>query len=101
VHAGADVTFKTGWGGSQVWVDVSAGWIPENGIFTLDSRLSFANVQDALNAQLKGNFVGVQAWGSYFFNRNTRASLVLEENINPYSRSDTKVFFMLDWKVTL
>lgn len=101
VRAAADVTFKTGWGGRQVWVDVSAGWIPENGIFTLDSRLSFANVEDALNAQLKGNFFGVQAWGSYFFNRNTRASLVLEENINPYSRSDTKVFFMLDWKVTI
>ena len=101
VRALADVTVKTGWGGRQIWVDASVGWIPENGLFTLDGRLSFANIQDGLNARLNGNFFGLQAWGSYFLNRNTRASLVLEENLNPYSKSDTKVFFMLDWKVTL
>ncbi len=101
VRAAADVTVKAGYGGRQVWVDVNAGWVPENGIFTLDGRLSFANVEDSINARLKGNFFGVQAWGSYFLNRNTRVSLVLEENLNPFSKSDTKVFFMLDWKITL
>ncbi len=101
VRGGADVTVKAGYGGRQVWVDVNAGWVPENGLFTLDGRLSFANVEDSLNKRLKGNFFGVQLWGSYFLNRNTRASLVLEENVNPFSKSDTKVFFMLDWKITL
>ncbi len=101
VRAGLDLTAKVGWGGRQVWVDGSVGWVPENGIFSLDGRLSIANSQDNLNTRLNGTFVGLQAWASYFFNRNTRASLVLEENLNPYSKSDTKVFFMLDWKVTL
>jgi hypothetical protein len=58
-------------------------------------------LEAGLNKRLKGNFFGVQLWGSYFFNRNTRASLVLEENLNSFSKSDTKVFFMLDWKITL
>lgn len=101
VRGGADVTVKAGYGGRQVWVDVNLGWLPENGLFSLDGRVSFANVEDSLNKRLKGNFFGVQLWGSYFFNRNTRVSLVLEENLNSFSKSDTKVFFMLDWKVTL
>ncbi len=101
VRGGADVTFKTGYGGRQLWVDVSLGWLPENGVIAIDGRFSFANVQDVLNKRLKGNFFGGQLWGSYFFNRNTRASLVIEQNINAFSKSDTKVFFMLDWKITL
>jgi hypothetical protein len=101
MRAAADASFKGGWGGRQLWIDVTAGWVPENGIFTVDGRFSFANVQDGLNARLRGNFFGAQLWGSLFLNRNTRASVVLEENVNPFSRSDTKLFFMLDWKVTL
>ena len=101
VRAAADGTIKAGYGGRQIWVDATLGWAPENGVFSLDGRVSFANVEDSLNKRLKGNFFGMQLWGSYFFNRNTRASLVLEENINAFSKSDTKLFFMLDWKVTL
>jgi hypothetical protein len=101
VRGGADGTVKAGYGGRQIWVDVNLGWAPENGVFSLDGRLSFANVEDSLNKRLKGNFFGVQLWGSYFLNRNTRASLVLEENLNSFSKSDTKVFFMLDWKITI
>ena len=101
VRGGLDGTLKVGYGGRQIWVDLNLGWAPENGVFSLDGRLSFANVQDSLNTRLKGNFFGGQLWGSYFFSRNTRASLVLEENLNAFSKSDTKVFFMLDWKITL
>jgi hypothetical protein len=101
VRGGADGTLKTGYGGRQIWVDVNLGWAPENGLFSIDGRISYANVEDTITRRLKGNFFGAQLWGSYFFNRNTRASLVLEENLNQFSRSDTKVFFMLDWKVTL
>lgn len=101
LRAALDVTLKGGYGGKQIWVDVNGGWAPESGLFSLDARVSYAYIEDGITRRLRGNFVGAQLWGSYFFSRNTRASVVLEENINPYSRSDTKLFFMLDWKVTL
>ena len=81
------------------WEEVRPGLDP--GVFTLDGRLSYANVEDSLNRRLKGNFFSGQLWGSYFLNRNTRASVVLEQNLNPFAKSDTKVFVMLDWKVSL
>ncbi len=101
VRASADLSLKLGYGGRQIWFDLAAGWAPENGLFSLDGRFSFANVEDGLNRRLGGSFFGGQLWGSYFFSRSTRASLVLEQNINRFTKSDTKMFVMLDWKVSL
>ncbi len=101
LRASADVTYKSGFGGSQFWVDLAGGFLPENGLFSVDARLSYANIADDVNALLKGSFFGAQLWGSWFLTRSTRASVMVEENVNPFSKSDTKVFLIFDWKVTI
>jgi len=101
LKAGADLTFKTGYGGRQVWFDLSGGWAREGLPFTIDARISWVHVADALNNRLVGGFFGAQLWGSYFLGKNVRASVMVEENVSKYSNSDFKVFAVLDWKVLL
>ncbi len=101
LRASADATYKTGFGGSELWIDVAGGWQPEINLFSLDARISYANISDDLNPALRGSFFGAQLWGSWFLTRSTRASVMLEENVNPFTRSDTKVFLIFDWKVTI
>ena len=101
LKASLDLTYKNGYGGRQAWVDLAGGWTPENGLFTVDARLSYANIHDPLNPLLQGGFFGAQLWGSWFLSRSTRASLVVEENVNAFTRSDTKVFLIFDWKITI
>jgi hypothetical protein len=43
----------------------------------------------------------VQLWGSYRLAASSRVSLVLEENVNNFTKSDTKVFFLFDFKSVL
>lgn len=96
-----DVTARTGNGGSQVWADLTAGYGFGNGRLTLDGRLSAAHIQDGFNPLLAGGFLGAQVWASHALTRAARVSLVLEQNVNPYTRWDTKVFFLFDWKAIL
>ncbi|MBX5484218.1 MAG: hypothetical protein IRZ16_20520 [Myxococcaceae bacterium] len=100
-HANADVTWRNGWGGRQLWVDLNAGVARSGSRWSLDGRFSFASVRDQYNALLRGDFYGGQLWGSYRIARSARASVVLEENINPFTRSDTKVFFVIDLQAVL
>ncbi|MFT3837687.1 MAG: hypothetical protein QM723_11895 [Myxococcaceae bacterium] len=100
-RASADLTYKRGYGGTQFWADLAGGFTPEGGLFTLDARLSYANIRDSQNLLLHGDFFGAQIWGSWFLSHSTRASVMLEENVNPFTKSDTKVFLIFDWKVTI
>ncbi|MBN1203467.1 MAG: hypothetical protein JXB05_00900 [Myxococcaceae bacterium] len=101
LRSALDVTYRTGFGGSQLWGDLTGGLSFDQGRFELDARLSMALVDDALNPQLKGNFFGAQVWASRSLSRAARVSLVLEQNINPFTRSDTKAFFLFDLKAHL
>jgi hypothetical protein len=101
VRSALDVTYRTGFGGNQLWVDLSGGYSFDHGLLDLDGRLSVAHVDDEFNPQLRGNFFGAQVWGSRALSRTTRASLVVEENVNPFSRPDTKVFLLFDLKANL
>jgi hypothetical protein len=96
-----DLTYKRGYGGTQFWADLAGGFTPEGGLFTLDARLSYANIRDSLNQQLRGDFFGAQIWGSWHLSHSTRASVMIEQNFNPFTKSDTKVFLIFDWKVTI
>jgi hypothetical protein len=98
IHAAADVTFKTGYGGGQIWTDISGGWAPQTLPLTADLRFTWANLGDMYNPLLKGNFFGFQVMGGYAFARNARLSVALEENVNPFSKSDTKIFLLFDLK---
>ncbi|WP_224249186.1 hypothetical protein [Hyalangium gracile] len=101
LRSGLDVTYRTGFGGDQLWVDLTGGYSFDRGLFDLDARLSVAHVDDAFNEQLRGTFFGAQVWGSRALSQAARVSLVLEQNVNPFSRSDTKVFFLFDLKANL
>ena len=101
LRSALDVTYRTGFGGNQLWVDLTGGYSFDQGQFELDGRLSVAHVDDAFNPQLQGSFFGAQLWASKALTRAARLSVVLEQNVNPFSRSDTKAFFLFDLKATL
>ncbi len=101
LRSALDVTYRTGFGGSQLWVDLTGGYSFDQSLFELDGRLSVARVDDGFNPQLRGTFFGAQLWASRALSRAARLSLVLEQNVNPFSRSDTKAFFLFDLKATL
>ncbi len=96
-----DVTYREGYGGSQLWADLTAGYGFGEGRFTLDGRLSAARIRDGFNPLLAGNFLGTQVWASQALSRAARLSLVLENNVNPFTRWDSKVFFLFDLKASL
>ena len=101
IKAGADVTFKTGYGGGQIWTDISAGWAPITLPVHADFRFTWANLGDQLNPLLKGNFFGLQLAGGFAFTRSARLSAAIEQNFNPFTKSDTKVFLLFDIKANI
>jgi hypothetical protein len=96
-----DVTYRTGFGGDQLWGDLTGGYTFDRERFTLDARVSFARIFDSFNARLGGNFYGAQVWASRALTRATRLSLVVEQNFNPFTDSDTKAFLLFDLKASL
>lgn len=101
LRSALDVTYRTGFGGNQLWVDLTGGYSFDANLLDLDARLSVAHVDDEFNPQLRGNFFGAQLWASRMLTRAARVSLVLEQNVNPFTRSDTKAFFLFDLKANL
>lgn len=101
IRSGLDVSWRNGYGGRQFWLDYTAGYLGGEGRWSVDGRLSIASIRDAQNPLLRGTFYGAQLWGSYQLTPAARASLVVEENINPFTKSDTKVFFVFDLKAVL
>lgn len=101
IRANADVTYRNGFGGRQLWFDLNGGYVGEENRWSVDARVSTANVADAYNTNLRGQFLGFQVWGSYALTRAARLSLALEQNVNPYTSSDTRVFFLFDVKAVL
>lgn len=101
VRSNVDVTYRNGYGGRQLWLDLSGGYVGDDNAWSVDGRISTANVTDAYNSHLRGTFLGVQVWGSYALTRAARFSLAVEQNVNPYTRSDTKVFLLFDVKAVL
>lgn len=98
---GLNAIYRTGFGGEQLWTDLSAGWFPEGSRFSLEGRLSYVEVQDSQNPLLRGTFYGAQAWGSYAITPQAKASIVVEENVNPFTRSDFKVFLLFDLRAVI
>ncbi|QSQ18119.1 hypothetical protein JY572_03465 [Myxococcus landrumensis] len=96
-----DVTYRTGYGGDQLWADLTGGYSFDRERITLDARVSFARIFDSFNARLGGNFYGAQVWASRALTRAARLSLVVEQNVNPFSDSDTKGFLLFDLKASL
>jgi hypothetical protein len=96
-----DVSYRRGYGGRQLWVDLTGGYTAGDERYTLDGRFSLANVADAFNPTLQGTFYGAQVWVSYLFSHSARGSLAIEENINDFTRSDFKVFFLFDLRTIL
>ena len=101
VRSALDVTYRNGYRGRQLWVDATAGYVPEHGRFTVDGRVSVAHVSDGFNPYLRGTFYGLQAWGSYALTNAARVSLVLEENVNPLTVAEAKAFLLFDLKANL
>jgi hypothetical protein len=97
-RAMTDLTFKTGYGGRQIWWDLNGGYAPVMGSFNAEARVSVANVTDDVNALLKGTYVGFQVFGGYLVTRASRISLVFEANFGPATKADTKVFALYDLK---
>ncbi len=100
-RSAADLTYKSGFGGRQLWFDLTGGYVPEDAFWTIDARISIADIADGFNPRLQGTFFGAQAWASYLFTSNARASLMLEQNVNRFTRSDTKLFLVFDLRALL
>ncbi|MGQ0508377.1 MAG: hypothetical protein ACT4TC_24015 [Myxococcaceae bacterium] len=100
-RSAVDLSYRAGYGGHQLWGDLTGGWSDPSRRWSVDLRFTAAQLQDSLNAQLRGLFLGGQLFGSHRFNDVARLSLVLEQNLNAFSRSDTKIFFLFDVKATL
>jgi hypothetical protein len=94
----ADATFKTGYGGRQIWVDVNGGYAPLVGSFSAEARVSVANITDMVSSSLRGTYTGVQVYSSYLLTRASRISAVFEANFGPVTKSDLKVFALYDLK---
>lgn len=94
----ADLTFKSGYNGRQIWFDLNGGWAPLMASFTAEARISVANVTDPVNQYLKGTYIGAQVFASYALTRASRLSVVVEANFGPATRSDLKVFALYDLK---
>jgi hypothetical protein len=100
-HSSLDLTYRTGFGGTQAWADLTCGTSSRDAVYTWDIRISYANITDQLNPLLRGSFIGGQVWGSYRLTGSSRISAVLEENVNSFTRSDTKFFFVFDFRSLL
>lgn len=96
-----DTSYRTGYGGRQLWVDLTGGYSGAENRYTLDGRLSVANVADGFNPLLRGTFYGAQLWLTYLFAHGARGSVIFEENINDFTRSDFKIFFLFDFRAVL
>jgi hypothetical protein len=100
-RAALDVMYRVGFGGRQIWVDLTGGrdlWV---GKLALDGRVSLASIRDSLNPALNGLFGSAQVFGSFHLAPGARLSLAIEENINSFTRSETKLFFLFDWGARL
>jgi hypothetical protein len=100
-HAGLDVSWRNGWGGRQLWLDLTAGFLGPSRRWTVDGRVSVASVKDAENPFLQGEFFGAQLWGSLLLSPGARASVVVEHNVNPFTRADTRASMVLDLGASL
>jgi hypothetical protein len=96
-----DVTLRNGLGGNQLWMDLNGGYAPDSRPYSLEGRISFANVKDTQNPLLQGSFFGAQLWTSIAMTRAARLSVMMEQNVNPFTRSETKLFLLFDLKATL
>lgn len=101
VHTALDATYRTGVGARQLWIDLTAGFAPNRGRYSIDARFSLANVRDTYNPLLRGAYYGVQLWASYLLTSTTRCSLLIEENTNPQTKLDSRVFLLLDLRAFL
>jgi hypothetical protein len=98
VRVNATATFKTGYGGRQIWGDLNGGYVPLMGNFSAEARFSVANITDMVNSLLKGTYYGGQVYASYALTRASRISLVGEVDFGPATKSDVKVFALYDLK---
>ena len=96
-----DASFRTGYGARQLWVDLTGGYSAAENRYSVDGRVSVANVTDGFNPLYRGTFYGGQLWLSYLFAHSARGSVILEENINDFTRSDFKIFFLFDFRAVL
>ncbi len=100
-RSAVDFTYRAGYGGRQLWLDLTGGWTDAPGHWSVDARLSAASIEDAENTLLRGMFWGAQLWSSYAFSNAARISLALEQNLNPFTKGETKLFFLFDIKAIL
>jgi hypothetical protein len=101
IRSALDATARYGSQARQFWLDYTLGYVPDHGRWTVDGRVSFASVRDGFNPNLRGNFFGLQAWGSYALTHAARVSLVLEGNSSPLTTYEAKAFALFDLKATL
>lgn len=100
-RTGLDTVWRQGQGGTHFLIDLNGRYAPALSRFSADLRLTFARVRDQVNQRLRGDFYGAQLGGSYALSPLAKATVVIEENINPFTRSDFKVFAFLDFRGAL
>ena len=100
-RADVDVSYVGGWGGRQLWANAHVGLDLDHGRYSIDVRGSLANVQDGLNPYLQGTFVGGNLSAGIRLIRGVKLTAVAEENTNPYTMQDFRLYGLLDVGIAL
>jgi len=94
--AAADFTLRRGSEGNSGWLDVHGSWRPPSRPYSVEARLSYADVRDGLQPLLQGQFLGAQVRAAWALSRVASVSVVLEQNVSALDKSDTRAFAQLD-----
>ncbi len=100
-RADADASYTNGWGGRQFWANVHGGVDLDRGRFMVDLRGSAASIRDAFNPNLAGTFLGANLQLGAQLVKGVKLTGIVEENTNPYTRQDFRVYGVLDVGILL
>lgn len=96
-----DVTWRNGYGGRQLWAYAAGGHAFTRIPLSIDLALSHAIVRDGFNPLLQGSSTGVQLLAGYQFLEGARLTVIGEENFGTFSRSDFRLYALIDLRADL
>ncbi|MFN7132750.1 MAG: hypothetical protein ACK4N5_11760, partial [Myxococcales bacterium] len=96
-----DVTWRNGYGGRQLWIYGVGGYSFTRIPLSLDLGVSQAFVRDGFNPLLEGASTGIQLFAGYQILDGARLTVIGEENFGTFSRTDFRVYGIIDLRADL
>ena len=92
-----DLNTEFGYGGRQTFLDVGGGTTFRSGMFGLDGRLLMIFFEDEQQSRLNGTMLGAQVEGTWFFTKQGKLSLLVEEASSELQPHWLRVLAVLDF----